>query len=123
MDVVNVAAKFAKFTEHWSPKIVAQLNDLYIKVVKLKGEFIWHKHADTDELFVVHKGVLKIGLREKGGERHVRVRAGEMFVVPKGIEHITAADEECEMLLIEPAGTPNTGDAGGERTATNVPWI
>lgn len=94
MDVVNIAAKFAKFAEHWSPKIVAQLNDLHIKVVKLKGEFIWHKHADTDELFVVHRGVLKIGLREEGGERHVRVRAGEMFVVPKGIEHITAADEE-----------------------------
>ena len=123
MDVVNVAAKFAKFTEHWSPKIVAQVNDLHIKVVKLKGDFVWHKHADTDELFLVHKGVLKIGLREAGREREVRVGAGEIFVVPKGVEHITAADEECEMLLIEPAGTPNTGDAGGPRTATNVPWI
>jgi mannose-6-phosphate isomerase-like protein (cupin superfamily) len=123
MDVVNVAAKFAKFTEHWSPKIVAQVNDLHIKVVKLKGDFVWHKHADTDELFLVHKGVLKIGLREAGREREVRVGAGEIFVVPKGVEHITAADEECEMLLIEPAGTPNTGDAGGPRTATNVSWI
>jgi len=123
MDVVNVAAKFAKFADHWSPKIIAQLNELHIKVVKLKGEFIWHAHADTDELFIVHKGVLRIGLRDAGGEREVRVRAGEMFVVPKGLEHITAADDECEMLLIEPAGTPNTGDAGGPRTATNVPWI
>jgi mannose-6-phosphate isomerase-like protein (cupin superfamily) len=100
MDVVYVAAKFAKFTEHWSPKIVAQLNDLHIKVVRIKGDFVWHKHANTDELFLVHKGVLKIGLREAGREREVRVGPGEMFVVPKGIEHITAADEECEMLLI-----------------------
>jgi mannose-6-phosphate isomerase-like protein (cupin superfamily) len=123
MDVVNVAAKFAKFSEHWSPKIVAQLNDLHIKVVKVKGDFVWHKHADTDELFLVHKGVLRIGLRDERGEREVRVRAGEMFVVPKGVEHITAADDECEMLLIEPAGTPNTGDTGGARTVTHVPWI
>jgi mannose-6-phosphate isomerase-like protein (cupin superfamily) len=123
MDVVNVAAKFAKFSEHWSPKIVAQVNDLHIKVVKLKGDFVWHTHADTDELFLVHKGVLRIGLREAGREREVRVGPGEMFVVPKGIEHITAADAECETLLIEPAGTPNTGAAGGARTVTDVPWI
>jgi mannose-6-phosphate isomerase-like protein (cupin superfamily) len=123
MDVVNVAAKFAKFAEHFSPKIIAQVNDLHIKVVKLKGEFVWHTHADTDELFLVHKGVLRIGVREAGNEREVRVGPGEMFVVPRGVEHITAADEECEMLLIEPAGTPNTGDAGGARTVTHVPWI
>ena len=123
MDVVSLPAKFAKFAEHWSPKIVAQVNDLHIKAVKLKGEFVWHRHADTDELFIVHKGVLKIGLREGGSEREVRVRAGEIFVVPKGVEHITAADEECEILLIEPAGTVNTGDAGGTLTAAHEPWI
>jgi mannose-6-phosphate isomerase-like protein (cupin superfamily) len=123
MDVVNLPAKFAKFADHWSPKIVAQVNDLHIKAVKLEGEFVWHRHADTDELFIVHKGVLKIGVREDGRVRAVRVRAGEIFVVPKGVEHITAADEECEILLIEPAGTLNTGDASGALTAAKEPWI
>jgi len=123
MEVVNLPAKFAKFAEHWSPKIVAQVNDLHIKAVKLKGEFVWHRHADTDELFIVHKGVLKIGIRADGADREVRVGAGEIFVVPKGVEHITAADEECEILLIEPAGTVNTGDAAGALTAAHEPWI
>lgn len=122
MQVVNLDAKFAKFRDHWSPKIIARLNDLHIKAVKLRGEFVWHRHRDTDELFVVHKGVLKIGVRDAGRAREVRVGAGEIFVVPKGVEHITAADE-CEILLIEPAGTINTGDAGGDRTAVDEPWI
>ena len=119
MNAINLDAKFAKFADHWSPKIVAQLNDLHIKTVKVKGEFVWHKHADTDELFFVHKGTLTIRLRD----RDVVLRAGEMFVVPKGVEHMPVADEECEMLLIEPAGTVNTGDAGGDKTALNEPWI
>jgi mannose-6-phosphate isomerase-like protein (cupin superfamily) len=123
MTVVNLDAKFAKFADQWSPKIIAQLNDFHVKAVKVRGEFVWHRHAETDELFFVHKGQLTIRLRDAGGERAVRIGPGEMFVVPKGIEHMPVAEQECQMLLIEPAGTPNTGDAGGERTATEVPWI
>jgi mannose-6-phosphate isomerase-like protein (cupin superfamily) len=123
MSVVNLDAKFAKFADQWSPKIIAQLNELHVKAVKIRGEFIWHRHAETDELFFVHKGTLTIYLRDGGGERAVRIGPGEMFVVPKGVEHKPEASQECEMLLIEPAGTPNTGDAGGPRTATNEPWI
>jgi mannose-6-phosphate isomerase-like protein (cupin superfamily) len=119
MNPVNLEAKFAKFSEHWQPKIIAQLNDLHIKAVKLQGEFIWHSHPDTDELFFVHKGQLTIRLRD----RDVVLKPGEMFVVPKGIEHMPVANEECEMLLIEPAGTPNTGDAGGDRTVMTETWI
>jgi mannose-6-phosphate isomerase-like protein (cupin superfamily) len=119
MNTVNLDAKFAKFAEHWSPKIIAQLNDLHIKAVKVQGEFVWHSHADTDELFFVHKGVLTIRLRD----RDVVLHPGEMFVVPKGVEHMPVADGECEMLLIEPAGTVNTGDAGGDKTAHSEPWI
>jgi mannose-6-phosphate isomerase-like protein (cupin superfamily) len=118
MNTVNLDAKFAKFSEHWSPKILAQLNEFHIKAVKVRGEFLWHSHPETDELFFVHKGTLTIRLRD----RDVALKAGEMFVVPKGVEHMPVADEECEILLIEPAGTPNTGDAGGERTATEA-WI
>jgi len=123
MSVVNLDAKFAKFADQWSPKIVAQLNGLHVKAVKIRGEFVWHRHAETDELFFVHKGMLTIRLRDAGGERAVRIGAGEMFVVPKGVEHKPEAADECEMLLIEPAGTPNTGDAGGARTVTDEPWI
>jgi mannose-6-phosphate isomerase-like protein (cupin superfamily) len=119
MDAVNLDAKFAKFAERWSPRIIAQLNGLHIKAVKVQGEFVWHRHADTDELFFVHKGTLTIRLRD----RDVVLRPGEMFVVPKGVEHMPVADQECEILLIEPAGTVNTGDAGGNRTATTEPWI
>ena len=119
MNPVNLDAKFARFAEHWSPKIIAQLNDLHIKAVKLQGAFVWHSHAETDELFFVHKGVLTIRLRD----RDIVLHPGEMFIVPKGVEHMPVASEECEMLLIEPAGTVNTGDAGGDKTALNEPWI
>lgn len=115
---VNIDSKFAQFSELWSPKIIGQFNHLHVKAVKVHGEFVWHSHAETDELFLVHKGVLYIDYRDK---RHV-VRAGEFLVVPRGVEHRPSADEECEVLLIEPAGTVNTGDAGGERTAEAV-WI
>ena len=111
--------KFARFDDHWSPRIIGQVNDLHIKAVKVKGEFVWHAHADTDELFIVHKGELNIQYRDRDNI----VRAGEMFVVPRGVEHRPVAEEECEMLLIEPAGTLNTGDAGGPLTAAETPWI
>jgi mannose-6-phosphate isomerase-like protein (cupin superfamily) len=119
MDPVRLDEKFAKIADHWSPRIIAQLNDLHVKAVKIQGEFIWHRHPDTDELFFVHKGVLTIRLRD----RDVTLRAGELFVVPRGVEHMPVAEEECEMLLIEPAGTRNTGDAGGDRTVTVEAWI
>jgi mannose-6-phosphate isomerase-like protein (cupin superfamily) len=118
MEVVNLEDKFGKFAEHWSPKILAQLNDDHVKAVKLRGEFIWHRHDETDELFLVTKGALVSRFRD----RDVTLGAGELLVVPKGVEHMPVADEECELLLIEPAGTPNTGDAGGGRTVA-PDWI
>jgi mannose-6-phosphate isomerase-like protein (cupin superfamily) len=118
LEVVNLAEKFARFSEHWSPKILARLNDYHVKAVKLRGEFVWHRHVETDELFLVTKGNLTIRLRD----RDVTIGPGELLVVPKGIEHMPVAEEECEVLLIEPAGTPNTGDAGGARTV-EPEWI
>jgi mannose-6-phosphate isomerase-like protein (cupin superfamily) len=118
MEVVNLEDKFGKFTEHWSPKILARLNDYHIKAVKLQGEFVWHKHDETDELFLVTKGSPVIRFRE----REVILGPGELLVVPKGVEHQPAAKEACELLLIEPAGTANTGDAGGDRTV-EPEWI
>ena len=118
MEIVNLEDKFARFSEHWSPKIIARLNDYHVKAVKLQGEFVWHKHDDTDELFLVTKGSLVIRFRD----REVTLAPGELVVVPKGIEHQPVAEEECEVLLIEPAGTVNTGDAGGARTALPE-WI
>ena len=112
MEVVNLEDKFGRIGEPWSPKILARLNDYHVKAVKLQGEFVWHKHDDTDELFLVTKGALVIRFRD----HEVTLGPGELVVVPKGVEHLPVAEEECEVLLIEPAGTPNTGDAGGPRT-------
>jgi mannose-6-phosphate isomerase-like protein (cupin superfamily) len=106
MDKINLAEKLAGFSEHWSPRTVAQLNDYDVMVVKVKGEFVWHKHDDTDDFFLVLKGVLDIQMRD----RSVTLRPGEMFIVPKGVEHCPLAREEVHLLLIEPTGTPNTGD-------------
>lgn len=117
--VINLDDKFAKFSKHWSPHIVAQMNDLHIKAVKIRDEFVWHQHDDTDELFFVHQGVLTI----KYKDRDVIVQAGEMHVVPKGVQHKPVAKEECEILIIEPAGTLNTGEAGGDLTAHDEPWV
>ena len=116
---INLDEKFAAFSKHWSPHIIAQLNDLHVKAAKVQGAFVWHRHADTDELFLVHKGTLTIRYRD----REVTLRAGEIHVVPRGVEHQPVADEECQILLIEPAGTLNTGDAGGDLTASREPWI
>jgi len=116
---INLDQKFEKFSKVFSPHIIAQMNDLHVKATKIRGEFVWHRHEDTDELFFVHKGTLTIHYRD----RDVVLRAGEMHVVPKGVEHKPVAEEECQLLLIEPAGTPNTGDAGGDLTATEEPWI
>jgi mannose-6-phosphate isomerase-like protein (cupin superfamily) len=116
---VNFNEKLAKFSEHWSPKIVAQMNDYHFKLVKFKGDFIWHSHTNTDEVFIVLEGEMAIHFRDGG----VRIESGEMFVVPKGAEHKPFAEEECSVLLVEPAGTINTGEAGGELTAEDNVWI
>src|SRR6266581_9379905 len=112
-EVINFAHKLAKISEHWSPRVVAEMNDYQFKLVKLQGEFVWHDHKDTDEVFLVLNGQMEIGFRDQT----VTLRAGEMFVVPKGVEHITRAARECHALLVEPRGVVNTGDAGGSRTA------
>jgi len=116
---INLDAKFAKFSERWSPRIIAQMNDYHFKLVKIQGEFVWHAHADTDEVFIVLNGELTIHFRD--GE--VVLRAGEMFVVPRGVEHKPVAHRECKMMLVEPAGTINTGDAQSELTAKDGVWV
>jgi mannose-6-phosphate isomerase-like protein (cupin superfamily) len=118
VEVINLDDKFGRFSEHWSPRIIAALNDYHVKAAKLRGEFVWHKHQETDELFLVTKGSLTIRFRD----REVTLGPGELVVVSKGVEHLPVAEEECEVLLIEPAGTLNTGDAGGTRTALPE-WI
>ncbi|MGI9156347.1 MAG: cupin domain-containing protein [Marmoricola sp.] len=112
-EVVDIAERLTLFSEHWSPKVVARLNDYEIKVVKVKCEFVWHTHDDTDELFFVIAGELTIRLRE--GD--VRLSPGQLFVVPRGVEHCPIADGEVQALLIEPTGVVNTGDGGGALTA------
>jgi mannose-6-phosphate isomerase-like protein (cupin superfamily) len=110
---LDIAEKLSLVSEHWSPKVVARLNDYEIKVVKLKGEFVWHTHDDTDELFLVVDGELTIQLRDG----NVMLRPGQMYVVPRGVEHCPIADGEVHAVLIEPVGVVNTGDAGGALTA------
>ena len=117
--VVNLREKLGKFEEHWSPRVVAEMNDYQFKVVKLKGEFVWHQHEDTDEAFLVIEGEMEIGFRD----RTVTLGAGEMFVVARGVEHITRAAGECHALILEPRGVVNTGDAGGALTAANDVWV
>ena len=112
-DTINLAAKLALLERPYSPAIIGHLNDLKLMVVKARGEFIWHTHDDTDDLFLVLSGRLTIRLRD----RDVHLDAGELFVVPRGVEHCPTADQEAHILLIEPVGTPNTGNAGGDRTA------
>jgi mannose-6-phosphate isomerase-like protein (cupin superfamily) len=118
-EVINFARKFDLFSEQWQPKVVAELNDYQFKIVRIEGDFLWHDHPETDEAFVVLDGELRIDFRD----RSVTLGPGEMFVVPKGVEHKPFAAKEVRMLLIEPRGTLNTGHEGGERTAQNDVWI
>jgi mannose-6-phosphate isomerase-like protein (cupin superfamily) len=113
---INLAEKLATFDEHWSPRIVGAFNGHDIMVVKVKGEFVWHSHDNTDDLFLVLKGRLRIELPEGS----VELNEGEMFVVPQGMQHRPVADEEAHLLLIEPAGTPNTGDSAERAAAVKV---
>jgi mannose-6-phosphate isomerase-like protein (cupin superfamily) len=116
---INLTQKLSLFSEHWSPKVIAELNDYQFKLAKFEGEFVWHTHEDTDEAFLVIEGEMQIGFRD----REVTVRKGELFVVPKGVEHITRASKECHAMIIEPKGVVNTGEAGGNLTAQNDVWI
>ena len=117
---INFEDKMGLFSERWAPKVIAEMNDYQFKVVKIKGDFIWHDHADTDETFIVLKGHLRIDFRDG----HVDLSEGEMYVVPKGIEHKPYAKNDVEMLLIEPRGVLNTGDGDvDERTAANDIWL
>jgi mannose-6-phosphate isomerase-like protein (cupin superfamily) len=112
-DKINLADKLSLFSEHFSPKTVGYLNDYKLQLVKVRGEFVWHRHEETDDFFLVLHGRLTIQLRD----RDIELEAGELFVVPRGVEHCPKADKEAHVLLIEPRGTPNTGDSGGRLTA------
>lgn len=109
----DIAERLSQVTEHWSPKVIAHLNDYEVKVVKVQGEFVWHSHPETDELFLVIEGELTIRFRDGG----VVLRPGQLYVVPRGVEHCPHADGEVHAVLLEPAGVVNTGDAGGPLTA------
>ena len=116
---IGLRDKFSLFAEQWSPRVVAEMNDYQFKLTKLQGEFVWHSHADTDEAFIVIDGEMSIEFRDGS----VRLKAGEMFVVPRGVEHKPMAADECCVMLVEPRGVVNTGDAGGELTAPDDVWI
>lgn len=116
IEKVNIAEKFGQFREHWQPKIIGELNDSYIKAVKFKGEFVWHDHADEDEVFLVTKGRMRLKLRD--GE--LDLGPGEFAIVPRGVEHCPVADQEAEVLLLEPKTTVNTGDVRSERTVREL---
>ncbi|HEX8455805.1 MAG TPA: cupin domain-containing protein [Pyrinomonadaceae bacterium] len=119
MEVVNLKDKFALFQEHWQPRIAGEVNDAYIKLVKFKGEFLWHKHDAEDELFLVVKGNMTIKLRD----RDLRLAEGEFVIIPRGVEHMPVAEEEVEVVLIEPKTTLNTGDKVSERTRPELARI
>ncbi|KQX59917.1 MULTISPECIES: cupin domain-containing protein [unclassified Ensifer] len=116
---INFAEKLSLFSDQWQPRVLAELNDYQFKIVRIEGDFIWHDHEDTDEAFIVLEGTLRIDFRDGA----VTLGPGEMYVVPKGVEHKPYAEREVKMLLIEPRGTLNTGHEGGERTAQNDRWI
>jgi mannose-6-phosphate isomerase-like protein (cupin superfamily) len=119
MEKVNIAEKFTLFSDHWSPKVAGELNDSQVKLVKIKGEFVWHHHEHEDELFLVVKGRLLLRFRD----RDAWLDAGEFLIVPKGVEHLPIAEEEVHLILLEPKTTVNTGNVQNERTAPNDQWI
>ena len=123
MTVINLAEKFSRFNDHWSPRIAGEINDSYVKLVKLKGDFVWHHHEAEDELFFVVKGTLRMGIRENGQEREETIRPGEFIIIRRGVEHRPAADEEVQLMLLEPKTTLNTGNVKDERTKEKLEWI
>jgi mannose-6-phosphate isomerase-like protein (cupin superfamily) len=116
---IDFNQKFSLFSEHWSPKVIGKINNYLVKIGKLQGDFVWHQHAETDELFIVNKGTLRVDLREGP----VVLTAGQMLIVPKGIEHKTHADEECELIMFEPETTLYMGDAQKDQTEPILDWI
>src|ERR1051326_1912372 len=124
MQKVSLAGKLASFSEHWSPKVVGELNGQHVKLVKFQGEFVWHHHDTEDELFLVVRGQFRMGYRDAAGqESEITIREGEFLIVPRGTEHRPAADQEVEILLFEPAGTLNTGNVRGELTVEKLQRI
>ena len=119
MKKINLEDKLSKFSEHWSPKVIAEMNDYQFKLVKIEGEFVWHDHPDTDEVFIVIEGTMQIEFED----RTIELKEGEMLVVPKGVRHKPYAEEECKVMLVEPRGVVNTGDTGDELTADNDVWV
>ena len=116
---IDIAGKFKNLSELWQPHVIAEMNDVQFKVARLHGDFVWHAHPDTDEAFLVVQGTLRIDFRDGS----VEVGEGELFVVPRGVEHKPFAEDEVKLMLIEPRGVSNTGTAGGERTAPGDRWI
>ncbi|MGE6256344.1 cupin domain-containing protein [Heyndrickxia sporothermodurans] len=116
---INISGKLSKFSDYWSPKVIAEMNDYQFKLAKISGDFVWHDHKDTDEVFIVIEGEMKIEFRD--GE--VKLSKGDMYVVPKGVEHKPYAEKECHVMLVEPKGVVNTGDHKGELTAENDVWV
>ena len=119
MPAINLAEKLNAFNERWSPRVVAEMNDYQFKLAKLEGDFVWHNHEDTDEVFIVVKGSMDIKMEHET----VHLSEGEMYVVPKGVEHKPCAQDECKILVIEPRGVINTGDSGGELTINEEMWV
>jgi mannose-6-phosphate isomerase-like protein (cupin superfamily) len=119
MEKINLKEKLSKFSDHWSPKVIAEMNDYQFKLVKIQGEFVWHNHDDTDETFIVIEGEMKIEFENETLE----LKEGDMFVVPKGIEHKPWAENECKVMIIEPRGVLNTGSSESDLTASNDVWI
>lgn len=119
MKKINFKSKFSKFTDQWSPKVIAQMNDYQFKLVKIENDFTWHKHDDTDEVFIVLEGQIFIEFEDET----IEINEGEMLVVPAGIKHKPFAEREAKIMLVEPSGVVNTGDNEGELTAPNDQWI
>ena len=123
MEKVNLAQKFSLFTEPYQPRIIGELNDSYVKAVKVKGDFLWHHHDNEDELFFVVKGLLRMRVRENGSERELTIQPGEFIIIPRGVEHLPSADEETHVVLLEPRTTLNTGNVESARTLRKLERI
>ena len=121
--VVNLRDKFSQFTDPWNPRIVSQVNNTAIKLAKLKGEFVWHHHEHEDEMFLVVSGQLRMKVRDASGEREHRIGPGEFITIPHGVEHLPIADDEVQLMLIEPNTTLNTGNVTNERTRAELESI
>ena len=119
MVVINLQDKFSKFSEHWTPKVIAEMNDYQFKLVKIEGQFVWHNHSDTDEVFIVVEGKMFIQFENET----IELNQGEMYVVPRGVQHKPYAEKECKVMLVEPKGVVNTGESSGDLTAQNDVWI